>query len=105
MKLTCPKCSSNNTKVISVDDRTGSKEGDHIARYWRCLDCKEKYTTRERIEKPLKTNTGNFKLDDHQVTQIGFNVYGLSTTQWATIYNVASSTILKAKERFLRTSY
>ena len=56
MKLTCPKCNSNNTKVISVDDRTGSKEGDHIARYWRCLDCEEKYTTRERIEKPLKTN-------------------------------------------------
>ena len=52
MKLTCPKCNSNNTKVISVDDRTGSKEGDHIARYWRCLDCEEKYTTRERIEKP-----------------------------------------------------
>ena len=53
----------------------------------------------------MRTNAGNFKLNEHQVTQIGFNVYGLSTTEWATIYNVASSTILKAKERFLRSSY
>ena len=104
MKLTCPKCNSNNTKVISVDDRTGSKEGDHIARYWRCLDCEEKYTTRERIEKPLKTNTGNFKLDDHQVTQIGFNKYGLSNYEWANIYDVAPSTIASEKKRFLRSS-
>ena len=60
---------------------------------------------RERVEDRMRTNAGNFKLNEHQVTQIGFNVYGLSTTEWATIYNVASSTILKAKERFLRTSY
>tara|TARA_R100001082_G_scaffold104207_1_gene75351 strand:- start:502 stop:816 length:315 start_codon:yes stop_codon:yes gene_type:complete len=102
MKLTCPKCSSNETRVISVDNRTGSKGGDHIARYWKCLDCKEKYTTRERIEASMKTNTGNFKLTEHQVTQIGFNVYGLSNTEWASIYDVAPSTISAAKKRFLR---
>ena len=102
MKLTCPKCNSNNTKVISVDDRTGSKDGNHIARYWRCLDCKEKYTTRERIEKPLRKNEGNFKLTEHQVTQIGFNIHELTVTEWATIYDVSTNTIRKAKDRFLR---
>ena len=102
MKLTCPKCSSNNTKVISVDDRTGSKDGSHIARYWRCLDCKEKYTTREKIEKPLRKNEGNFKLTEHQGTQIGFNLHKLTVTEWATIYDVSTNTIRKAKDRFLR---
>ena len=100
MKLPCPKCQSTNTRVTSVD-----KKDDHVARYGRCLNCDNKYITRERVEDRMRTNTGNFKLNEHQVTQIGFNVYGLSTTEWATIYNVASSTILKAKERFLRTSY
>ena len=100
MKLPCPKCQSTETKVTSVD-----KNNDHVARYGRCLNCGNKYITSERVEYRMRKNTGNFKLNEHQVTQIGFNVYGLSTTEWATIYNVASSTILKAKERFLRTSY
>ena len=100
MKLPCPQCNSSDTRVTSVDQRR-----DHVARSCRCLICKHKYITRERVEDRMRKNTGNFKLNEHQVTQIGFNVYGLSTTEWATIYNVASSTILKAKERFLRTSY
>ena len=100
MKLPCPKCQSTETKVTSVD-----KKDDHVARYGHCLNCGNKYITRERVEDRMSTNTGNFKLNEHQVTQIGFNVYGLSTTEWATIYNVSSSTILKAKESFLRSSY
>mgnify|MGYP003116005893 FL=1 len=100
MKLPCPKCQSTETRVTSVD-----KKEDNVTRYGRCLNCGNKYITRERIEDRMRTNAENFKLNEHQVTQIGFNIYGLSTTEWATIYNVSSSTILKAKERFLRTSY
>jgi len=102
MKLTCPKCNGDETKLVSIDDRTGSKDGSHIARYWRCLKCQEKYTTRERIEEPIRTNTGNFKLSENQITQIGFNLHKLSITEWATLYDVSNKTIRNAKERFLR---
>ena len=100
MKLPCPKCQSTETRVTSVD-----KKDDHVARYGRCLHCGNKYITRERVEDRMRTNAGNFKLNDHQVTQIGLNIYDLSNTDWANIYDVSNSTVLKAKERFLRTSY
>lgn len=103
MKLNCPKCDGENTKVISVDDRSDCKVfGSHIARYWRCLYCNEKYITREKIEDKLRKNTDNFKLNNHQVQQIGFNRYGLSQLEWAEIYEVSQTTIQNAKKRFLR---
>ena len=97
VKLPCPKCQSTNTRVTSVDHKE-----DHIARYGRCLDCGNKYITRERVEEKIRTNTGNFKLNQHQVTQIGLNIHNLSTYDWADIYEVSPATISKAKERFLR---
>lgn len=97
MKLPCPECKSLNTRITSVDQRN-----DHVARYCRCLDCESKYVTRERVEKSMNKNEGNFKLNDHQVTQIGYNLPELTNEEWASIYAVAPSTIYKAKQRFLR---
>ena len=101
MKLDCPACGSENTKVVSIDYRE-TKRDEHIARYWRCKDCQHKYLTRERREERIRKNQGKFKLNDHQVQQIGFNIYGLSQAEWAVIYEVSQTTIQNAKERFLR---
>ena len=97
MKLPCPECKSLNTRITSVDQRN-----DHVARYCRCLDCESKYVTRERVEKSMNKNEGNFKLNDHQVTQIGYNLHELTIEDWSAIYDVAPTTVYKAKQRFLR---
>ncbi len=45
--MKCPFCSSGDTKV--VDSRT-SKDGRAIRRRRECLECKERFTTYERVE-------------------------------------------------------
>ena len=97
MKLPCPQCNSSDTRVTSVDQRR-----DHVARSCRCLICKHKYITRERVEEAMNKNKGKFKLSDHQVTQIGYNFHELTIEDWSAIYDVAPTTVYKAKQRFLR---
>jgi transcriptional repressor NrdR len=44
----CPKCGSDNSKVIESRDT-----GDAVRRRRGCLQCDNRYTTYERIERPL----------------------------------------------------
>lgn len=44
VKLQCPECNSENTKVYSTRQRA-----DRVIRYRRCLDCDHKFSTVEQI--------------------------------------------------------
>jgi transcriptional regulator NrdR family protein len=44
VKLQCPKCKSENTKVNSTRQRA-----DRVTRYRECNDCKHRFRTIERI--------------------------------------------------------
>lgn len=47
--MRCPKCRSDDTKVIESRD---ASEGDAIRRRRECLTCKHRFTTYERVERP-----------------------------------------------------
>jgi transcriptional repressor NrdR len=46
--MRCPECQHPDTRVI--DSRNA---GDHIRRRRECLDCGARYTTHERLERPV----------------------------------------------------
>lgn len=47
--MRCPKCRTDDTKVIESRD---ASEGDTIRRRRECLHCKHRFTTYERLERP-----------------------------------------------------
>lgn len=47
--MKCPQCSFEDAKVVESRD---ASEGDAIRRRRECLECKHRYTTYERIERP-----------------------------------------------------
>lgn len=47
--MRCPKCRSDDTKVIESRD---ASEGDAIRRRRECLVCQHRFTTYERVERP-----------------------------------------------------
>lgn len=94
----CPKCEGKNTKVTTTQQTNGVE----ISRYIRCLDCHFRFRSREQITTESKTAKGGFSLNTHQINQIGFNTPPLSIDRWSEIYNVSTSTIIKARSRFLR---
>ena len=66
----CPKCSSTNTRVTSTDPK-----GATTYRYQRCLDCFNKFITREvHVEKKIRGTESfpypNAKLTPEQVREI-----------------------------------
>ena len=78
----CPKCLSKNTRVTSPDPK-----GIFVYRYQRCLDCSNKFMTREKhLTKPY--NKRNTKISDEGVREIRKNLYKLSNAQYAEKFNV-----------------
>ena len=70
--MKCPKCRHKNTRVTVTQHCS-----DHTIRYCRCLDCKHKFKTEERIvkyvERPYRNNGGggyNAKLNNSKVKEI-----------------------------------
>ena len=94
----CPKCKSENTRVTCTEQ----KKEIEIKRYIKCLDCHFRFRSIEQITTESKTAKGSFSLNTHQINQIGFNTPPLSIDRWSEIYNVSTSTIIKARSRFLR---
>ena len=66
--MKCPFCSSDNDRVI---DTRASTEGTSIRRRRECLDCKERYTTYERVEqtsvKVIKKDGSRVPLDREKI--------------------------------------
>ena len=93
----CPKCHSKKTKVVSTDPVK-----DATKRYCRCLDCEARFTT---IEKYLETAQnpgkvkGSFVLNSYQCKMIKKNKFMLDRNEWAAIYNVSKTTVIKAEKR------
>ena len=93
--MKCPKCYSRNTRVVSTDPIK-----DTTKRYCRCLDCTARFTT---IEKHLETaenpgrKKGSFVLNPYQCKMIKKNKYMLARYEWAAIYNVSKTTVIKAE--------
>ena len=91
----CPKCYSRNTRVVYTDPIK-----DTTKRYCRCLDCTARFTT---IEKHLETAQnpgrakGSFVLNPYQCKMIKKNKYMLARYEWAAIYNVSKTTVIKAE--------
>ena len=95
----CPKCHSENTRVTTTDQKSDTE----IKRYMRCLDCKFRFRSIEVVtdeSTPPGKPKGSFILDDHQVAQIGYNDPYITLANWAAIYNVSTTTIRHAKQRF-----
>tara|TARA_R100000781_G_scaffold356_1_gene539 strand:- start:549 stop:878 length:330 start_codon:yes stop_codon:yes gene_type:complete len=97
--MKCPECNSKKTRVSSTDPHPLE---DFTKRYCKCLDCRACFTT---IEKYANTahNPGrkknSFSLNQYQCQMIKRNKYMLSNKEWAAIYNVSLSTIIKGKNR------
>ena len=93
--MKCPKCNSKKTKVVSTDPIKNITK-----RYCRCLDCTARFTT---IEKHLETAQnpgrakGSFVLNPYQCKMIKKNKYMLARYEWAAIYNVSKTTVIKAE--------
>ena len=91
----CPKCHSKKTKVVSTDPIK-----DKVKRYCRCLDCTARFTTvethLETAENPGKPK-GSFILNSYQCKMIKKNKYMLDRSEWAAIYNVCKTTVIKAE--------
>ena len=91
----CPKCHSKKTRVVSTDPVKNATK-----RYCKCLDCTARFTTVEKYletaENPGKPK-GSFVLNPYQCKMIKKNKYMLSRYEWATIYNVSKTTVIKAE--------
>lgn len=94
--MRCPKCDSKKTRVVSTDPIKGVTK-----RYCKCLDCTARFTT---IENYLDTahnpgrRKGSFVLNAYQCKMIQKNKYVLARYEWAAIYNVSVSTVIKAEK-------
>ena len=92
--MKCPECKSTNTRVGTTEGR-----GEFTKRYCKCLDCKAKFRTIERyLTKVVRTGPKE-ALTDYQRELIRKNKYMLSRHEWATIYKVSTSTIIKAEHK------
>ena len=94
--MNCPKCYSKNTRVVSTDPVK-----DKTKRYCKCLDFTARFTT---VENYLETaqnpgkKKGSFILNSHQCKMIQKNKYMLERYEWAAIYKVSTSTVIKAEK-------
>ena len=65
--MNCPNCESKQTRVTVTSHREG-----YTIRYCRCLDCKHKFKTEERLAKYEDLKRRNTSLDEEKVRQIRF---------------------------------
>tara|TARA_B100001029_G_C14981951_1_gene406552 strand:+ start:294 stop:608 length:315 start_codon:yes stop_codon:yes gene_type:complete len=89
----CPKCSSTNTRVTSTDPK-----GAATYRYQRCLDCFNKFITREvHVEKKIRGTEDcpypNAKLTISDVIAIRKNEENLTSWELACDYGVETRAI------------
>ena len=89
----CPKCSSTNTRVTSTDPK-----GAATYRYQRCLDCPNKFITREvHVEKKIRGTEDcpypNAKLTVSDVITIRKNEENLTSWELACDYGVETRAI------------
>ena len=63
--MNCPNCESKQTRVTVTSHREG-----YTIRYCRCLDCKHKFKTEERIVKYEDLKRRNTRLDEEKVRKI-----------------------------------
>ena len=89
----CPKCSSTNTRVTSTDPK-----GAATYRYQRCLDCFNKFITKEvHVEKKIRGTESfpypNAKLTVSDVKAIRKNEENLTSWELACDYGVETRAI------------
>jgi len=97
--MKCPECNSKKTKVSSTDPHPLE---DFTKRYCKCLDCGTCFTTIEKYANSAHNpgrKKNSFSLNQYQCQMIKRNKYMLSNKEWAAIYNVSLSTIIKGKNR------
>lgn len=94
--MKCPECYSRKTRVVSTDPIKNTTK-----RYCKCLACKARFTT---IETYLDTAhnpgraKGSFVLNPYQCKMIKKNKYMLASYEWAAIYDVSKTTVIKAEK-------
>ena len=97
--MKCPKCDSKETRVSCTEHKK-----EFTKRYCHCLECKYKFRTKETYTDKIG-NPGlvkdSFILNNYQCEMIKKNKYMLDRREWATIYNVSVSTIIKAENKFV----
>ena len=87
--MLCPECESKNTRVTCTSHTKAV-----TTRYSRCLDCKKRFKS---IEKIVRQNyIRNHKLNKTKVCEIRANKNNLTYIELAIKYDVALSTIHKA---------
>ena len=92
--MQCPDCKSTNTRVGTTEGH-----GDFTKRYCKCLKCGSKFRTIESyLTKTVRTGPKE-ALNEYQSELIKQNKYMLSRKEWATIYQVSLSTIIKAEHK------
>ena len=89
----CPKCSSTNTRVTSTDPK-----GAATYRYQRCLDCSNRFITKEvHVEKKVRGTEDfpypNAKLTVSDVINIRKNEENLTSWELACDYGVETRAI------------
>ena len=92
--MQCPECKSTNTRVGTTEGH-----GDFTKRYCKCLDCNSKFRTIEKYVNKTERTGPKEALTDYQCELIKKNKYMLSRREWATIYKVSTSTIIKAEHK------
>lgn len=95
----CPKCNSKNTRVTSTDPK-----GAATYRYQRCLDCSNKFITREiHVEKKKRSTESYFypnaKLTVADVVAIRKNEEKLESWELACDYGVETRAIEEVIKR------
>ena len=93
--MKCPKCNSKETRVSCTEDH-----GDFTKRYCRCLNCKARFRTTEKYLNTIENagrKKGSFVLNPYQCKMIKKNKYILDRSEWAAIYNVCKTTVIKAE--------
>ena len=95
--MRCNKCKSKNTKVICTEHKNW--DGKQLTfRYIRCLDCKNKFKTKEEYAPSQPRHTPTCKvLDEEIVRTIRENKEGLSDEDYAIRYYVQPITIERAR--------
>tara|TARA_A100000172_G_C2942447_1_gene76126 strand:- start:40 stop:333 length:294 start_codon:yes stop_codon:yes gene_type:complete len=97
--MQCPKCKSKNTRVGTTEGH-----GAFTKRYCKCLDCGLKFRTIEKYFNAIEKPGPKESLNEHQRELIQKNKYMLSRKEWATIYKVSLSTIIKAENKLTSIS-
>ena len=92
--MKCPNCKSTETRVGTTEGH-----GDFTKRYCKCLKCGSKFKTIEKYSNKKEKPGPHEALNDYERELIRKNKYMLSRKEWATIYDVSLSTVIKAEHK------